>query len=50
MNPNNLLLNATVPWEQNNFKSGYADIDSGILWSNGWSLYCKSEKKRCYVP
>ena len=50
MNPNNLLLNSTAPWEKSNFKSGYADIDSGILWSNGWSLYCKSEKKRCYVP
>ena len=50
MNPNNLLLDSTVPWKKKFIESGYADIDSGTLWSNGWSLYCKSDKREVLCP
>ena len=50
MNPANSLLCKTQPWVKQNITGGYADIDSGVLWSEGWSRYCDSNKKEVLCP
>ena len=50
MHSNNLLLDSDCPWRKKTIPSGFADIDSGSLWSNGWALYCDPEKKEVLCP